>query len=49
MSKIVKDFEVAKKRGLTFYYPDKLCSKGHKSKRYTNIISIIIRFKLNII
>ena len=36
MSKIVKDFEVAKKRGLTFYYPDKLCSKGHKSKRYTN-------------
>jgi hypothetical protein len=36
MSKIVKDFETAKKRGLTFYYPDKLCSKGHKSKRYTN-------------
>ena len=41
MSKIVKDFEVAKKKGLTFYYPDKLCSKGHKvlKQNYKKLVS----------
>ena len=36
MKNNLTEFEIAKKKGLVFYYTGIPCAKGHKSKRYTN-------------